>query len=105
MIKNVILLSVLLTSCFNQGNSSIASDEKKIDSLFYFHYKHTQEINHEKSIKFMQELTNIKSKASGDWYGIDIATKEDLKNWEGWFKKNRQNLQWNNESKTIRVQK
>jgi hypothetical protein len=99
------LLFSIFISCNNQESKNSLLNEKKIDSLFYFHYKQTQEINHEKSIKFMQELTNIKSKASGDWYGIDIATKEDLKNWEGWFKKNRQNLQWNNESKTIRVQK
>lgn len=90
----IYLIFVVLVLCANSGCQNKLSENKKIDSLFYYHLKRVQEINHEKSIKFMETLTNIKSKADGDWYGINSATDEDLKLWKNWYVQNRGNLKW-----------
>lgn len=55
-----------------------------------------------KAIEEMEELTSIPSKAHGGYFGKLKPTQGDLIIWELWYKKNQDNLYWDEDDHKIR---
>jgi hypothetical protein len=101
-----ILLTTMAFSCDSK------SDNKKAKEMFLknltllkrsvnernFSLKDTP-----KAIKEMEELTSIPSKTHGNYFGKLSPTQGDLIVWENWYKKNQDNLYWDEEDHTIKV--
>lgn len=99
-----IFLLVITTSCksytsFNNSRKIFKSHIKVIERLF----KGDTINNLEESIKFLEEITNIKSEINPGFVNTFEPSEETLKKWKFWYKKNKRFLYWDEYEKKVKV--
>jgi hypothetical protein len=55
------------------------------------------------AVKFLEEITSIKSFVDQQFDGIIIPTEKNLKSWKKWYEKNKELLYWDENSKKVKV--
>lgn len=57
------------------------------------------------SIAFLDKLTDIPSSSTGNYIGQYSPSEFDLTLWKNWYKRNKENITWDDKLKKIRVTK
>ena len=107
MIRIFIFIGLALSSC---NHSNIAQD--RVESYFttqisivdnYLSTGKSNDLELDKAIVFLEELTNIKSNISEGYDDIKLPNKYNVEDWRAWYKLNKSNLYWNTKENKISI--
>lgn len=59
----------------------------------------------EPSVKFLEEITGIKSEVDIGVELLSFPTEQNLKDWKSWYKKNKSSLYWDDKEQKVKVKK
>ncbi|NCD68901.1 hypothetical protein [Mucilaginibacter agri] len=103
--KTILLLSIWMIDL--EGNNEKACKVFNDNlTIIKQRIKHDKNVNAAKvngAIMFFEELTSINSQSTGNYYGRFYPTTSDYNNWMKWYKKNRQNLIWDDKLDRVRL--
>ena len=83
----------------------IVQNSLKIIEKYLSDRNSSQPVERAVLINFLTSLTGIQSQSDGTYNGQTAPTKDDVKNWTLWLEINKQNIFWENSSKSVILRK
>jgi len=112
----LILIAAATTGCAQTATETNAkSDSEKIDSVFRKHFsfldayvkvgKTDSGYQTSRAIRFMEIITDIKSRGNITYAYKVSCSKQDLEAWHKWYEENKNQLVWNRKYKEVQRKK